>query len=169
MSTEQLIPTTQISLECLGEATLLIDGSGHITDYNAAAASLLQLNEDLSWNGHLNDLIPEAAALLTTPPPLKLPGNLCGWSTTVAFSNSARRLEIQVLITSTPSVTGAVVSLRNISAEAEAHETLLKAYRELEKFNQMSVGRELRMVELKTEINALLIAAGLPKRHEIPQ
>ena len=72
MSTKQLTPATQIALNSLGEPVLLIDGGGYVTNYNATAARLLQLNSDTSWRGHLNDILPEAAALLTTPPPLDL-------------------------------------------------------------------------------------------------
>ena len=38
---------------------------------------------------------------------------------------------------------------------------------ELERFNKVTVGRELRMVELKAEINALLKTAGQPAKYKI--
>jgi PAS domain S-box-containing protein len=38
---------------------------------------------------------------------------------------------------------------------------------ELSQFNRLAVGRELRMIELKKEINALCAAAGLPPRHDL--
>jgi PAS domain S-box-containing protein len=38
---------------------------------------------------------------------------------------------------------------------------------ELQRFNNVTVGRELRMIELKAEINALLKAAGQPEKYTI--
>jgi CheY-like chemotaxis protein len=40
-------------------------------------------------------------------------------------------------------------------------------YAELERFNKVTVDRELRMIELKQEINALLQAAGQPEKYKI--
>jgi len=38
---------------------------------------------------------------------------------------------------------------------------------ELERFNNVTVGRELRMIELKAEVNALLKAAGQSEKYTI--
>jgi len=38
---------------------------------------------------------------------------------------------------------------------------------ELERFNRAVVGREVRMIELKAEINGLLKAAGQPDKYKI--
>ena len=40
-------------------------------------------------------------------------------------------------------------------------------YAELERINRVTMGRELRMIELKAEINALLEAAGQPAKYKI--
>ena len=48
-----------------------------------------------------------------------------------------------------------------------AEETLAAKMTELEEFNRMAVDRELRMVELKKEINNLLTERGLPKKYDI--
>jgi PAS domain S-box-containing protein len=48
-------------------------------------------------------------------------------------------------------------------AEAELQQTC----DELERFNNLVVGRELRMIALKAEINALLKAAGQPDKYKI--
>jgi hypothetical protein len=37
----------------------------------------------------------------------------------------------------------------------------------LERFQAVTVGRELQMIELKKEINALLKQAGQPEKHRI--
>ena len=46
-------------------------------------------------------------------------------------------------------------------------ETLNQKIEELERFNQMTVDRELRMIELKKEVNTLLQKLGLPNKYVI--
>ena len=46
--------------------------------------------------------------------------------------------------------------VRDITKQKEAEEELKERTEELEKFNQLAVGRELKMIELKKEINELL-------------
>jgi PAS domain S-box-containing protein len=48
-----------------------------------------------------------------------------------------------------------VVAHENITKRKQAEEALKQRNRELERFNKLTVGRELRMIELKKEINAL--------------
>ena len=59
-----------------------------------------------------------------------------------------------------------VVEMALYKHQTEAE--LKEKYAELERFNQMAVDRELRMIELKREINELLRAAGKPDRYRIP-
>jgi len=49
----------------------------------------------------------------------------------------------------------------------QAHETVLHKNGELERFNQMAVGREQRMIELKREVNALARALGKPEPYDV--
>ncbi len=44
---------------------------------------------------------------------------------------------------------------------------LKEKFAELERFNKVTVGRELRMIELKQEVNALLLAAGQAEKYRI--
>jgi len=67
-----------------------------------------------------------------------------------------------------------VVEFRDITerkrAEAELlqkAEELRSRNEELERFNNLTVGRELRMIELKAEINALLKTVGEPEKYKI--
>ena len=46
---------------------------------------------------------------------------------------------------------------------------LLRRNKELEQFNALAVGRELKMVELKQEINNLAIQSGAEPRYTIPE
>ena len=54
------------------------------------------------------------------------------------------------------------------TAELEAANVQLRAgNEELARFNRAMVGRELRMIELKKEINALCAQAGQPPRYPL--
>jgi hypothetical protein len=56
---------------------------------------------------------------------------------------------------------GAALMRKNAEAE------LKQRCDELELFHDVTVGRELRMIELKKEINALLMTVGQPEKYEI--
>lgn len=56
--------------------------------------------------------------------------------------------------------------LIDITERKHAAVELQKKYIELERSNNVMVGRELRMIELKAEINALLRAAGQPDKYK---
>jgi len=48
-------------------------------------------------------------------------------------------------------------------AEAEVRQTLA----ELERFNRLAIGRELRMIELKLEVNEMASKAGIPPPYDL--
>jgi PAS domain S-box-containing protein len=56
---------------------------------------------------------------------------------------------------------------RDITARKRAEESLRASNQELEEFNQAMVGRELRMIELKQEINDACARLGEPPRYEL--
>lgn len=54
---------------------------------------------------------------------------------------------------------------KEISDRKRVEKELKKTMNQLERFNKIAVNRELRMVELKTEINKLLKKAGEPNKY----
>lgn len=48
---------------------------------------------------------------------------------------------------------------------ARAEQALQASYNELERFNEIMVGRELRMIELKKEVDDLCAQFGQPTRY----
>jgi len=59
------------------------------------------------------------------------------------------------------------VVLTDITVRKRAEESLRQSHEELARFNGFMVGRELRMLELKREINALCALAGEPPRYQV--
>ncbi|MBS4060197.1 MAG: PAS domain S-box protein [Bacteroidetes bacterium] len=63
--------------------------------------------------------------------------------------------------------TGIIGVSRNITERKNAERDLRQKMDELERFNDLSVGRELKMIELKKEINLLLKKLGEPEKYKI--
>jgi len=55
----------------------------------------------------------------------------------------------------------------DITRVKEAEADLTKKMEELQKFHNFTVDRELMMIELKKEVNGLLVKSGLPPKYRI--
>ena len=55
----------------------------------------------------------------------------------------------------------------DITGRKKVEEALKQTIDELRSFNALTVGREIRMIELKSEINAILKAAGKPEKYQV--
>jgi PAS domain S-box-containing protein len=64
-------------------------------------------------------------------------------------------------------VSSVISTARDVTERMQAEEALKHEYEELERFNRVTLNRELRMIELKKEINALLRAAGHAEKYRI--
>ena len=58
-------------------------------------------------------------------------------------------------------------SVEDITDRRKAEEELQKKIYELQRFHNLTVGRELTMIELKKEINAILAKTGQPEKYRI--
>ena len=54
-----------------------------------------------------------------------------------------------------------------ITGHKHMEEDLKRNLGELERFNKLAIGRELKMIQLKQEINELLIQLGQAEKYEI--
>ena len=62
-------------------------------------------------------------------------------------------------------IMGVVLLNDDVTEKIKIEEELKTRYEELEKFSKVAVGRELRMIELKKEIDTLLEKLGQPKKY----
>jgi PAS domain S-box-containing protein len=62
-----------------------------------------------------------------------------------------------------------ITDVYDITLRKKAEEALKEKIRELQKFNELTVDRELRMIELKREINDLLKKAGEQEKYRIAE
>jgi PAS domain S-box-containing protein len=83
------------------------------------------------------------------------------------------RLGGYFLVTTTPMVNeqgrriGSVHVARDITERKRAEDKLRESNAEMERFNRAAVGRELRMVELKREVNVLCARVGEMQRYSL--
>ncbi len=59
-------------------------------------------------------------------------------------------------------------TFQDITERKKAEKKLKSRNKELEMFNEITVGRELKMIELKKEINELLKKSGEKPKYDIP-
>lgn len=64
-------------------------------------------------------------------------------------------------------VVAASVVATDITARKRAEEAVMRSHAELRRFNHMAVGRELRMLELKQQVNALAAELGRPPPYRV--
>jgi hypothetical protein len=66
-------------------------------------------------------------------------------------------------------VKAGIVVFQDITDYKKTENLVNEKIKELEKFNKVMVGREIRMVELKREINELCSKLKLPVRYKTPE
>jgi len=64
-------------------------------------------------------------------------------------------------------VAGAIESLRDVTERKHIEEELRRNLQAQERFNKLATGRELRMIQLKEEINELLCQLNQDKKYKI--
>ena len=87
----------------------------------------------------------------------------------VRFTNQAKALDgrwfdVYALRLGGPPSARVALLFSDISARKGSEQALLESNEELTAFNRVAVGRELRMIELKQEVNRLCALAGQPAR-----
>jgi len=165
-------------LETSPAAVMIVDADGKVSYVNRRAQELYGfVTLGLDLNAHAAAL--KIMRLDGTPFPVEdMPA-----TRSLRLGSSVRNVEMTiepgdgrrfpVLMSSAPLfdaqgvVDGAIVIFDDLSGQKEAEEALQATNEELLRFNRAAVDRELRMVELKQEINALCAAAGQPRRYPL--
>lgn len=170
---------SRMLLEAVGEGIFGVDRKGHVTFVNSVAS------QALGYEAH--ELIGQKVHALihhTRPDGSHFPVEDCPmWE---AYTKGrVSRIDNEVLwrkdgtsfpveYNATPlrrhdNIIGAVISFRDITKVQKATAALHEHLADVEKFNELAVDRELRMIELKQEINALLKEKGAQEKYEIVQ
>jgi PAS domain S-box-containing protein len=64
-------------------------------------------------------------------------------------------------------VAGAIESLRDATERKHLEEEMRRNFEELERFNKLAIGREIKMIRLKQEVNELRIQSGEVEKYKI--
>ncbi|WP_170827002.1 transporter substrate-binding domain-containing protein [Magnetovibrio blakemorei] len=170
---------SRMLLESVGEGIFGVDQIGQVTFVNSVAS------EALGYAPH--ELIGEKVHALihhTRPDGSDFPVKECPmWE--AYTKGKVSRIDNEILwrkdgtsfpveYNATPlrrhdSIIGAVISFRDITKVQKATAALHEHLEDVEKFNELAVDRELRMIELKQEINVLLKEKGAQEKYEIVQ
>jgi len=77
---------------------------------------------------------------------------ICTWYSSVLRDDEGKILSVLALV-------------QDITQQKNAEQKLVNQLNEIERFNKLMIGRENKMIELKTEINALLEECGKSKKY----
>ncbi|MBF0188070.1 MAG: PAS domain S-box protein, partial [Magnetococcales bacterium] len=169
---------SRLILESGGDGIFGLDIDGNTTFVNPAAAAMLGYTEK-----ELTGVAMHAAVHHSRPDGTPYPKEACHMR--AAFRDGRTRqvndeylwrkdgTGFPVEYSSVPirkgeKLVGAVVIFRDISARLQIERELRDKLDELQKFSSVAVGRELRMIALKEEINELCLDMGEEARYEIP-
>lgn len=167
----------ELILDCAGEGIFGLDTSGKVTFYNRAAANMLgyQINELIGIDLHqaVHYAHGDGTAYDVASSPMR--GTFCDGERNTIDNEVFWRQDgssIAVEYTAVPMckdglLVGAVVMFKDISTRKEIEVELQTRLTELERFSKIAVGRELKMIELKKEINECYRQQGKTDKYKI--
>jgi PAS domain S-box-containing protein len=164
---EAALRFTQFAVDHLGEMALWMNSSGRFTYVNDAACRLLGYSrEEL-----LTMSVPDIDPLYPKERWRENWAALCQHKHQVIESRHQAKdghtfpVEITDNLIEIDGQMFNCAIVRDITERKRAEEELQQRYAQLERWQRTTVGREVRMIELKQEINSLCRAAGLPERY----
>ena len=164
-------------LHSAGEGIFGLDLEGRLTFINEAGARLLGWRADDLIGQEIHPLIHAA----------RLDGTPCAWEEcpirhvlTAGVPCSEARAQCRrkdgtffyaeftgVALLAGDSPIGAVIVFRDITERSRAEEERKKQVEDLEKFNKAMIGREMRIIEIKEEVNRLCLELGREPKYPI--
>lgn len=168
---------SRLLLDSAGEGIFGVDSRGIVTFINPAALAMLGYEEDEIMGQPVHELIHHSLADGTEYPQDRCPMYISFTKGTahqvvdeVLWRKDGNAFPVEY--SSTPiskegRVMGAVITFRDVSERKAAEKELRRNLDELERFSRLVVGREVKMIALKEEINLLLEQAGQDKKYKI--
>ncbi len=167
----------RVTLSSIGDAVVATDAEGRVNLLNPVAEALTGWSEADAWGRQITDVFRAIDGATHEPTEnimarvLRENRVLAAADPSAIVTRDGRDISIEYSaapITDHPGhVSGVVLVFHDVTAKRRAQDELKSSNQELTRFNRAMVGRELRMIELKKEINQLCLAAGEPPRYEI--
>ncbi|MBT3360608.1 MAG: PAS domain S-box protein [Rhodospirillales bacterium] len=168
---------TRLILSSAGEGIFGLSPDGEVTFCNHVAAEMLGYREEELLGVKMHATVHHTRADGSPYPPEECPmrgtyskGVPCEIQDEVLWRSDGSSFPVEY--SSLPmrkdgELVGSVVVFRDITERKRGETVLVDKMEELEKFSRIAVGRELRMIELKEEINGLLQQLGRDAEYEI--
>ena len=158
-------------VENLEEGIATVDEKENIMLVNRAAANILGYSRKELLKMNVKDFTtPEEFQKVLKQTSLRKNDKLGQYEFNIVQKDGSLR---NILMTASPifdsqkNYTGSFGILRDITERKKWEKELLQKNEELSRFNKMAVDREIKMIELKKEINTLLKKLGEKPRYEI--
>jgi PAS domain S-box-containing protein len=167
----------RVTLRSIGDAVIATDAEGQVAFVNPVAESLT------GWSAEEAAGQPVSVVFRIinerTGRPLEDPvRRVLGEGRAVALANHAalvtkegRTVPIEDSAAPIEDVAGRVIGVvlvfHDVTEKRRAEEELQESYEDLSRFHGAAVDRELRMIELKKEVNELCVRLGLPPRYAL--
>jgi PAS domain S-box-containing protein len=151
-------------LDAIPDLMFRLDGEGTYLDFKAAREDLYVQTGPIIGRKN-RDLTPQSFADLIDEKIKKAlnTGKMEVFEYELPIKNKGLRIFEARMIASGPNEVTAIS--RDITERKKAEESLQKKIQELEYFNNLMINRELKMIELKNEINALLKRLGEKEKY----
>jgi len=158
-ATARLTEDISATLKAIPDLLFELDAGGHYLRVEATAHDLLAAPAEQLLGHTVQEILPAAAAqtVMEAIGAAAVAGTDYGRTITLPLPAGPRHFELSVARKTAAAESPArfVVLSRDITARKDTEEELKRRNAELERFNRATVGRELDMVALKQQINAL--------------
>ena len=168
---QSLADDLSATLQAIPDLMFELDAEGHYIKVKVLNEALPAVPPEQVLGHTVNDILPADAAA-TVMQALSAAGRVgtdFGRTMTLTLPSGTHHFELSVA--RKPVVDGQgerfIVLSRDITSRHAAEAELRQRNQELERFNRAAVERELRMVALKREVNALALAAGQPAPYDL--
>ena len=159
-------------LDAVGQAVIATDPEQNILFWNKTAVAMFGWSKEEALGRKIKDILPPQSSRTLLPEIMTTLAQGATWSGEFFVQCRDKRM-IPLATTNSPLLNehGDIVAIigigTDISKRKEAEEVIQRQIKELTQFNSVSVDREMRMVELKREINALCAQAGQQPRYAL--
>lgn len=159
-------------LDSVGQAVIATDPHQTILYWNTTAVSMFGWSKEEALGRKIDDILPPQSSRELLPEIMATLAQGTTWSGEFAVQCKNKRM-MPLATTNAPLLNdqGELVAIigvgTDISKRKATEETIQRQINELTQFNNVSAGRELRMIELKKEINALCLQAGQAPRYTL--
>ncbi|MFA7124095.1 MAG: PAS domain S-box protein [Candidatus Delongbacteria bacterium] len=142
----------------ISDSVFLLDPEAKVIKYNSATEKILGKGDYIGK--HCWEIVHQTEGHIENCPFLRMKKSLKRESMFLNVGDKWFEVTTDPIVSDKNTLTGAVHIISDITIRYKAQEELKRTARELKEMNDIMVGREIKMTELKQEINELLKESG---------